>query len=328
VFLKEDESMMAGAVHMSIQRVVGIDLRVAAPILSALTGDPSRHALASVPPRRKMTEPKLLANSRSGGCDVEVDVEADGGGDDDDGDGLPDDCDYLGNCSANASGNDPSGGGGGPLRVCSACYNSGARILTVLIFLEVAEKMKAKLAIGAIAALVLSGAAYWFAEWNLSRSFRRVDWNGLQESVQAPLGEALTARPTAQTGPGAIQFYREHPEAMQRDASYVITWRSATVLGNSVRGHQQQLSGWTSSADLARTPPDGRTDAWGHTFCVRSSAKRLAVVSPGPEAPASFDCSTLTITESDIATMVPGRLNIQPSGVLVLVLAAKRPNGD
>jgi hypothetical protein len=47
-----------------------------------------------------------------GGCDVEVDVEV-GGGDDDDGDGPPDDCDYLGNCSANASGNDPSGGGGG-----------------------------------------------------------------------------------------------------------------------------------------------------------------------------------------------------------------------
>jgi len=48
------------------------------------------------------------------------------------------------------------------------------------------EQMKTNLAIAIVAALALSAASYRFVTWNLSRSFQRADWKGLQALIEAP----------------------------------------------------------------------------------------------------------------------------------------------
>ena len=187
--------------------------------------------------------------------------------------------------------------------------------------------MKAKLTMWTTIVLALCAAAYWFMSWNLNRSFRRADWNGLQALIEAPIGEIVTARLVAQPGSGAVPYYHEHPEALQRDERYLQTWHSAKLIANSARGREQAIGSWTASTNITWILPANRMDAWGHFFCVRSNPEGVAVVSPGPQAIASLDCETLRISEEDFAKMVPGRLNVESTGVLVLILRSERESG-
>lgn len=188
--------------------------------------------------------------------------------------------------------------------------------------------MRVKLAIAIAAVAVLSATAYWFVTWNLNRSFQKADWKELQALIEAPLGEVVTAKLVAQPGPGAMPYYQEHPEVLHRDKKYLETWHSAFVIANSARGHAQAIDRWTASTNIAWVPLSNRADAWGHAFCIRSSREGTIVVSPGAQAIASLDCGTLEIAESDLARMVPVRLNVQASGVLVLVATGGKQSGD
>lgn len=188
--------------------------------------------------------------------------------------------------------------------------------------------MKTKVVIAILAAAVLSGAAYWFVMWNVKRSVQRADWHGLEGGAEASLGAVLTARESAQPGPGVIPYYQEHPDELETDKRYFQTWRSAFTIAISERDREQKVEGWTSSATSRSIPPSNRTDAWGHAFCVRSSPQRIVVISPGPEALASLECATLDIPETDLANMAQNRLNLHRSGALVLVLPVQRRTGD
>ncbi|HLG15425.1 MAG TPA: hypothetical protein VJH03_13125 [Blastocatellia bacterium] len=189
--------------------------------------------------------------------------------------------------------------------------------------------MKTKVVITVLAAAVLSGAAYWFVMWNLGRSFGKVDWKGLQDLFEASLGETVTGGEAAEPGPGAIPYYQEHPGELESDKRHFETWRSALVIASAAQEHERSIQDWTASTNIQWIAPSDRTDGWGHAFCVWSNARLTVVVSPGPRALGSFDCGTLDIPEKDLATMASGRLNVQASGALVLVLVQRnsRPSG-
>jgi hypothetical protein len=187
--------------------------------------------------------------------------------------------------------------------------------------------MKTKLAITFAAAVVLLAIAYWFVTWNLNRSFQKADWGAFQTLIEASVGEVVTAKPVAQPGLGAIPYYQQHPEALRGDRKYFQTWRSAVLIANSARDRKLGVPGWIASTEIPCIPLSNRTDAWGRAFCIQSSEERTTVVSPGAQAIGSLDCGTLDIAESALARMVPARLNIQASGVLIPVLT-RRPTGE
>lgn len=177
------------------------------------------------------------------------------------------------------------------------------------------------------------GAGAWFlAVWSARRAVESA-LNGegarrLSDVVEATLGNVL-ARGKFQSAPadaGAIRYYEEHPGELQRDKEYFQTWHSALLIAISARDHKQVIEGWTTSTKIPWISPSNQTDAWGHPFCILSSQERVVVVSPGPLALASLDCGTLRITDSDLAKMVPDRLNIESSGALVL--QTKQQTGD
>lgn len=188
--------------------------------------------------------------------------------------------------------------------------------------------MKSKVAISVVVVVVLLAGAYLFVTWNLNRSFRKANWDKLQTLIEAPLGEIVTASVAAKPGPAEIPYYQKHPGELQRDKNYFETWRSALTIARSMPKHEQGVEKWTRSTGVPWVPPSNRTDAWGHAFCVTSSPERIVVVSPGPQALASLDCGTLNITDTSLAKMVPGRLNVQPSGALVLVVARAKRSGQ
>jgi hypothetical protein len=185
---------------------------------------------------------------------------------------------------------------------------------------------KTKMMVAILAVAVLSGAVYSFVMWNLKRSFQKTDPQAFQDLFEASLGQAATAREGIQPGPGAIQYYRDHPEELQRDKRYFETYGSALMIATSVQERKQSIEEWTASTQLEWIPPSNKTDAWGHPFCIRSSPHRIVVVSPGPTS-GPLDCRTLDIAEADLSKMTSARLNVQPSGALVVVLPAQKQTG-
>jgi len=191
--------------------------------------------------------------------------------------------------------------------------------------------MKTKVVIAILAAGVISAGAYRFFMWNLDRSFQNADWKGLQDvrdSAEAALGAATRAGEPDHSGQGMLAYYQEHPGERERDKRCLQTWRSALEIASYARGREQMTEGWTASTNIQWILPSDRMDGWAHPFCVRSSAQRTVVVSPGWQAIGSLDCATLNIAEEDIAKMEPSMLNMQASGALVFVLPAKQRAGD
>jgi hypothetical protein len=190
------------------------------------------------------------------------------------------------------------------------------------------------IAAGAVVATALGVAGWFFFRWYVGRAMvSALHGEGstrIADVFQATLGATLArgAIQGAPAQPGAIDYYEKHPEELQRDKKYFETWHSALLIASSARDREQGIEEWATSTNVPWIPLSNRTDAWSHAFCFRSSRERTVVVSPGPQAMASLDCGTLEIAESDLAKMVPGWLNVQASGALVLVVPGSKRTGN
>jgi hypothetical protein len=161
----------------------------------------------------------------------------------------------------------------------------------------------------------------------VSRAFRSAGQGGgiqrLSDVVQASLGSTLARTdfqiPAEKTpGESAFAYYQKNSEALQRDKRYFQTWFVALNTARALNDHQ--LNNWESTADLTWIPASQKADAWGHFFCVQSSSKSNAVISPGPNALANIDCKSLTVRETNLLKLQYGRLNPDASGALILIL--------
>ncbi len=179
-----------------------------------------------------------------------------------------------------------------------------------------------------VASLAVLGVAGWYLiGWSVSRAFKSPtqegDFRRLFDAVEASIGSTLAPadvqlRPGKAAGEGALAFYQKNPQALQRDRKYFETWSSALAIADAGRKCEHQTSRWESSTALRWIAPLQRTDSWGHAFCVQSDHQQTIVVSPGPQALSSLDCSTLKVSEDELAKMPRGRLNPHSSGVLIL----------
>jgi len=181
-----------------------------------------------------------------------------------------------------------------------------------------------------VASLAVLGVAGWyFVRWNLNRSLQRVSREGgfrkLLDVAEASVGSAAARDDVhPQRGnaadEGALDYYQKNPQALQRDKKNFETWSSALLIADAAHKGGVETSGWRSSATLSWIPASRRADAWGRAFCVESDRQRAIVVSPGPQALSSLDCSTLKVPNDDLARMRRGMLNRHPSGVLIVFL--------
>jgi|SRR5882672_718509 len=177
---------------------------------------------------------------------------------------------------------------------------------------------------------VLGIAGRYFVEWSLNRAFQPAMKEGgglrqLADVLEASAGSSLARgdvrlQPGEATGQGALAFYQKNPEALQRDKKYFETWHSALAIADVGRKGEHKLGQWESSAAATWIAPAQKADAWGHAFCVESDQQWTVVVSPGPQALSSLDCSTLKVSGDELATMPQGRLNPHASGALILFL--------
>ncbi len=185
-----------------------------------------------------------------------------------------------------------------------------------------------RIALVVVASLAVLGVGGWYlAGWMASRAFQSAaqegDFRKLFDVVEASVGSTL-ARGDVQLQPGkipsegALAFYQKNPQALQRNRKYFETWSSALAIADAGRKNEHQMSQWESSTAVAWIAPSQRTDSWGHAFCVQSDQQQTIVISPGPQALSSLDCSTLKVTEDELAKMPQGRLNPHASGALIL----------
>jgi hypothetical protein len=176
--------------------------------------------------------------------------------------------------------------------------------------------------------VVLGVAGRYFVEWSLNGAFQPATREGggfrqLADVFEASVGSTL-ARGDARlesrqaTGEGALAYYQKNPQTLQLDKKYFETWQSALAIADAGRKGNQQLGQWESSTAASWITSSQKTDAWGHAFCVQSDQEETIVVSPGPHAVGSLDCSSLKLAREDLAHMLKARLNPHASGVLIL----------
>ncbi len=182
-----------------------------------------------------------------------------------------------------------------------------------------------------IASIALLGVAGWYyavfsAQKAFESSAREGNFRQILDVVEASLGSSLARSDSPmQTGRadkpvGALDYYQKNPRNLQRDKKYFETWHSALAIAHSGLENGHQLTGWESSTGVTWIPPSQRADSWGHAFCVQSDQQRAIVVSPGPQAVSSLDCSTLKLPEGEVPRMPQGRLTPHDSGALILVV--------
>lgn len=182
--------------------------------------------------------------------------------------------------------------------------------------------------------IVLGVAGRYFVEWSLNRAFQPAMKEGggfqqLADVLKASVGNSVARgdarlEPGEATGDGALAYYQKNPKALQRDKKYFETWHSALAIADAGRKSEQKPGRWESSTAASWIAPSQRTDAWGHAFCVQSDHKETIVVSPGPQAVGSLDCSSVKITGEELDQMPQGRLNPHTSGALILFV--KKPS--
>jgi len=183
---------------------------------------------------------------------------------------------------------------------------------------------------------VLAVGTWCLLGWIVSRSFRvataEPSFQQLSDVLQASVGGTLTRgdirfRPNTTTGAGAMAFYSKNPQALQQDKQYFKTWSSALFIANTfLKG--RRVAGWASSESAAEIGRSEKTDSWGHPFCIRVDAQRAVVVSAGPKAIGSLDCTTLNLSDSELSQMAQGRLNPHASGGLILILNKANVTGQ
>src|SRR5262249_18488201 len=99
--------------------------------------------------------------------------------------------------------------------------------------------MKKKVVIVILGAALLAGGAYWLAMRALDRAISKVNWQGLQDFAQASLGAATQAgkadQPAQGSGQGAISYYQQHPDELERDKRCLPTFGAALEIATSAR---------------------------------------------------------------------------------------------
>lgn len=184
--------------------------------------------------------------------------------------------------------------------------------------------------LGVVATIAVLSLVGWFlAGWIINGAFESATQKGgLQQllgGLEGAIGSSLARGdirmyPGRAIGKGILPFYERNPQELQRDKKYFQTWAGAMVIAREAIKVQHQRGVWEDSKTAAWIPPSYRTDSWGHAFCVRSGETQTVVLSPGPEAIGSLECSTVTLSEDDVAKVPRGRLTPSVSGVLILVV--------
>ena len=176
---------------------------------------------------------------------------------------------------------------------------------------------------------ILSCLAWYFMGWVVGGAFKSSSQQGglrqvfdvMEATMGATVARADSRLPGVQNGSaGPLSYYIEHPGELQRDKKYFETWHSALAIADASFEKSSRLNKWEGSLRAAWIPDSQRTDSWGHSFCVQSSQTLAMVVSPGPQAVGSLDCSTLRLSSEDLSKMPYGRLSPLGSGALVLVV--------
>ena len=123
--------------------------------------------------------------------------------------------------------------------------------------------------------------------------------------------------------PGALEAYKQNPEAFKDDAKLFEAWLKASQLATAMVEHSHG-GNWvksSSSFDYAKT--EYKADPWGHSFCVLRRGARILVISGGPSAPSSPLCKNVQLTEEDLAKFPPLRMLQSSSGSLMMVAVDK-----
>jgi hypothetical protein len=178
-----------------------------------------------------------------------------------------------------------------------------------------------------IAAIVVGAGLWLFLGWVGSRAFESASGGSRQlfDVLEASMGATLSRTDSQmRVAPGgALNYYQQNPQELQRDRKYFETWHSALAIADTGSEKGLRSSIWESSLVAAWIPQSQRADSWGHGFCVRADLGEIIVVSPGPEAMSSLDCTTLKLSQEELSRMPNGKLSPVRSGALVLVL--KKP---
>ncbi len=175
--------------------------------------------------------------------------------------------------------------------------------------------------------LVLAVAFVFVAGWSISRAFEGAshdaDINRLGDVFKGRVGSTLASgdnhsQAQSENNLGAIEYYKKNPQQLQKDKAYFETWHSAAAIAVSGLDTGHHLNEWTRSTDVTWVSESNKKDFWGHAFCIRSTESEAVVVSPGPSAVSSLDCTSINLPQKEIDQMSHGRLNFHPSGALVL----------
>lgn len=190
-----------------------------------------------------------------------------------------------------------------------------------------------RMLLGAVALAAALGIVGWvLVGWIIRGAFESATQKGgLQEllgGVEASVGSTLARgdipmQPGKTAGEGALAFYQRNPQALQRDKKYFETWSAALAIARESIRSRHESGGWESSTAVAWIPASHRTDSWGHAFCVQSAQHQAIVLSPGPQALGSLECSTVRLSEDELAKVPRGRLTPGASGALILVVNHK-----
>ena len=170
------------------------------------------------------------------------------------------------------------------------------------------------------------GIALWqFAVWSVSGALQSVHFDGLTNILKAAGGRAVvntTFAPGVITGSGVVAYYQQHPEQMKTDKAFFETWLKAVDIANSSL-HNNLPNGWHRSNEIKSADGQVSVDAWGRPFCVKVGEGSSIVISAGPKTLAPLSCSEINLSSQEVDGLIRGRLNIHPSGALILVVNRK-----
>jgi hypothetical protein len=178
-------------------------------------------------------------------------------------------------------------------------------------------------------AVGVSIGVWYLGVWSVRRTFEETHFDGLSNILQAAVGRSLAngnARyeiSQVQSNIGLVEFYRRHPDGINKDKSYFRTWYAALAIADAAfEGHKTVQ--WQSTELLNWVAPAQRQDFWGHSFCVKADDDVSAIISAGSEALTSLKCSEVFIPEQELRSLPQGKLDAHPSGALILVLTRKQ----
>lgn len=190
-------------------------------------------------------------------------------------------------------------------------------------------KVYRRLAVGACLMLLLAIGFWYLGVWSVRRTFEETHFDSLSNLLEASAGRSLANADShvelaqRESPAGILDFYQDHPDAINKDREFYRTWSAALAVAASALEHRGPNQ-WHSSDSVNWILPGGRNDAWGHPFCLKSDQDISIVVSAGPRSLAPLACSEIILSDEDLRPFIQSRLNRHPSGALILVLRRDR----